>query len=62
LLSQAINQLPPTDALVVRLYDLESLPVDEVASLLECSRGAVFMRRARAHLRLRDLLGSPSHF
>jgi RNA polymerase sigma-70 factor (ECF subfamily) len=58
LLNEAIARLPAPDATVVRLYDLEGRPMDEVAAALGCSHGAVFMRRARAHARLRKLLGA----
>jgi RNA polymerase sigma factor (sigma-70 family) len=60
LLLQAIDQLADLDALVVRLYDLDGQPIDEVARRLNCSRGAVFMRRARALAKLRELLGESS--
>jgi RNA polymerase sigma-70 factor, ECF subfamily len=62
LLNKAINQLSSPDQIVVRLYDLEGRSVTEVANALGCSSGAVFMRRARAHLRLKEILGSSSHF
>jgi RNA polymerase sigma-70 factor (ECF subfamily) len=60
LLNRALERLPSPDAAVVRLYDLEDRPIDEVAEVLGCSRGAAFMRRARAHARLRQLLGRSS--
>ena len=47
---------------VVRLYDLECRPVEQVAQLLECSPGAVYMRRARARDMLREILGEFSNF
>ena len=62
LLEQAIAKLSPPDQTVVRRYDLEGWPVDRVAEELGCSPGAVFMRRARAHQRLREALGSSSNF
>jgi RNA polymerase sigma factor (sigma-70 family) len=61
-LQDAIEKLPPEYAKVVRLYDLEGLPVDRVAVELKRSVGAVYMLRARAHERLSELMGSPSQF
>jgi DNA-directed RNA polymerase specialized sigma24 family protein len=61
-LQKAIEALPPTYAQVVRLYDLECKSAPEVAEAIQRSVGAVFMLRARAHERLRELMGSPSRF
>jgi RNA polymerase sigma factor (sigma-70 family) len=61
-LQDAIEKLPPEYAKVVRLYDLEGLPVERVAAELTRSVGAVYMLRARAHERLSELMGSPSQF
>jgi RNA polymerase sigma-70 factor, ECF subfamily len=58
LLNQSVETLPATYQQVVRLYDLECRPMDEVAAVCECSPGAVFMRRARAHALLRERLDS----
>ncbi len=58
----AIDALPERYAKVIRLYDLEGRPIEEVASELERSTGAVHMLRARAQDRLREVLGSPSIF
>jgi len=60
LLHAALDRLPDDYAQAVRLYDLEGKPIDEVASALGRSAGAVHMLRLRAHDRLRDLLGSAS--
>ncbi|MEZ6092152.1 MAG: RNA polymerase sigma factor [Pirellulaceae bacterium] len=62
MLKAAISKLPEADAAVVRQYDLEGRPIAEVADSLGCSQGAVFMRRSRAHQRLREILGSSSHY
>jgi RNA polymerase sigma-70 factor (ECF subfamily) len=59
-LAQAMDRLPPAYRTVIRLYDLENRPVEEVAALLDRSVGAVYMLRARAHERLADLMGSAS--
>ena len=61
LLSQAVQCLPADYATVVRLYDLEGRPVDEVAGTMGRSAGAVYMLRMRAHDRLRELLGGGSN-
>ena len=62
LLLQAVARLPETYQSVVRLYDLEGQTPQEVARALGRSVGAVHMLRARAHDRLRELLGSGSRF
>lgn len=56
-LRDAIAALPPTYAEVIRLYDLEGLPIGEVAARLGRSTGAIHMLRARAHDQLRRRLG-----
>jgi RNA polymerase sigma-70 factor (ECF subfamily) len=56
-LTGAISQLPEDYAEVIRLYELQGLPVAEVATILGRSEGAVFMLRARALDRLREVLG-----
>ncbi len=59
---EAIGKLPPDYRRVIRLYDLELRPVEEVAKELGRSSGAVFMLRARAHDRMRELMGAASKF
>ena len=61
-LRRALRCLPPDYAQVVELYDLSGNHVDRVAKVLQRSPGAVFMLRARAHERLREILGSASQF
>lgn len=61
-LQKALSRLPPDYAQVVRLFDLEGRPVAEVATTMKRSQGAVHMLRARAHDRLRELLGPASAF
>ncbi|MCI0630771.1 MAG: sigma-70 family RNA polymerase sigma factor [Phycisphaerales bacterium] len=61
-LQDAIQRLPITYRTVVRMYDLDGIPVDEVAARLKRSPGAIFMLRARAHRMLARLMGSPSMF
>lgn len=58
-LEQAISRLPRDYQIVVRLYDLEGHPAEDVASTMKRSAGAVFMLRARAHRALARLLGAP---
>jgi len=61
-LAQAIGQLPEDYRVVVQMYDLEGKPVEEVATALNRSTGAVYMIRARAHRRLGALLGNASKY
>ena len=62
LLQEALGQLPRNYRRVIQLYDIEGKSIGEVAATLGRSEGAVFMLRARAHGRLREILGSPSEF
>lgn len=61
-LIEAMAGLPSDYAETVRLYDMEGRPVEEVASRLGRSAGAVYMLRMRAHDRLRHMLGRASEF
>jgi len=61
-LTAALAQLPDAYRQVVRLYDLECRPVEQVARRLGCSPGAVYMRRARARDLLREILRDFSNF
>jgi RNA polymerase sigma-70 factor (ECF subfamily) len=62
MLDAAIKKLPPDYAKVLRAYDLDGRPAAEVAKLLGKSEGAMYMLRARAHERLRSVLGTTSKF
>ena len=62
LIDAALDRLPPDYGRVVRLYDLEERAIGDVAGLMGRSPGAVHMLRARAHDRLRELLGSEARF
>jgi RNA polymerase sigma-70 factor (ECF subfamily) len=62
LIKKAIGELPDAYARVVELYDVQELSANEVASAMQCTTGAVFMRRARAHRSLRQILGRVSKF
>jgi RNA polymerase sigma factor (sigma-70 family) len=61
-LASVLGRLPPDYATVIRLYDLQGRSAGEVAAELNRSEGAIYMLRARAHDRLRDLLPSESKF
>ena len=61
-LESAIRRLPDSYREVVQLYDLQGRSPQEVASAIGRSVGATHMLRARAHDRLRDLMGSESKF
>lgn len=55
-MDKALRQLPSDYEKVVRLYDLESRGIEEVARVLERSPGAVYLLRNRALGRLAELL------
>jgi RNA polymerase sigma-70 factor (ECF subfamily) len=55
-LRDALAKLPEAYRLAVELYDLQTLPIDEVAAKLKRSPGAVHLLRVRAHARLREIL------
>lgn len=57
ILLAAIERLPPKYRDVVQQCDLDGKNIAEVAASIGRSAGAVHMLRARAHARLRDLLG-----
>lgn len=61
-MESAVAQLPPLYAQVVRLHDLEGQSVPDVAAAMGRTCGAVYMLRARALDRLRELLGPESRF
>ncbi len=61
-LEQAIEELPDDYRRVVRMYDLEAKTIQQVTEALSRSAGAVYMLRARAHDRLREILGNASKF
>lgn len=62
MMSAVLERLPTDYRAVIRMYDLEGRGVDEVATELGRSSGAVHMLRARAHDRLRELLGAETNF
>lgn len=62
MLEVALRALPPDYEKVVREFDLEGKPMAEVAAGLKKTEGAAYMLRARAHDRLKEILGSDSRF
>ena len=62
ILDQTLGKLPADYAKIVRLYDLECKPIEEVARELGRSAGACYMLRARAHDALREAMGTASQF
>ena len=62
MLADKLARLPELYQQVIRLYDLEGLPPQEVADALGRSVGAVHMLRVRAHGRLREILGPRSKY
>ncbi len=61
-LEKAIRVLSPTYRQVVQMYDIEGRTIQEVATALNRSPGAVYMLRSRAHDRLRETLGRTSKY
>ena len=57
-LEVALKALPEDYAQAVRAYDLEGRSIAETSELMGRRPGAVHMLRARAHGRLRELLGA----
>jgi len=62
ILEQTVNKLPESYRTVIRMYDLEGKPIEQITKALKRSAGAVYMLRARAHDRLRNLLGNASQY
>ena len=52
----ALDRLPPDYACVLRMFELDGCAVDAIAESMGRSVGAVYMLRARAIDRLRDVL------
>jgi RNA polymerase sigma factor (sigma-70 family) len=61
-LSKAVEELPTAYRIVVERCDLHGESPAAVAKALNRSRGAVYMLRARAHDRLREMLGATGGF
>lgn len=61
-LLRALGSLPPAYQQVVRMYDLGGKALQEVATAIGRSPGAVLMLRARAHKQLSVQMGTASHY
>lgn len=61
-LTTCLDQLPTDYKAVVTLFDLQDMAAPAVAEEMGRSVGAVHMLRARAHDRLREILGSGTRF
>jgi RNA polymerase sigma-70 factor (ECF subfamily) len=61
-LDTVLERMPPDYGQVIRLYDLMQKSATEVAAEMGRSEGAIYMLRARAHDRLRELLPTESKF
>lgn len=59
-LLDATSKLPEEYRRVIMFYDLEDLSIDQVAAQMSRTAGAVYMLRARALERLREMLGTGS--
>lgn len=55
-ISSAMNSLPPRQRSAVFLYEVEQLPIRDIAAALECSEGAVKFNLHEGRKKLRDLL------
>jgi RNA polymerase sigma-70 factor, ECF subfamily len=62
LLLDAIEALPADYKTVVRMCDIEGRAASEAGAAMSRSTGAIYMLRARAHDRLRELLGPASRY
>ncbi len=62
ILDQVMCELPEDYEQVIRIMDLEGRPAAEAAAEIGRTTGAIHMLRARAHERLKSLLGTPSRF
>jgi len=61
-LDQAISKLPDHYCRVVRMYDLEERPLEEVAAVMGRSRGATAIIRHRAIRMLEEIMGTASRY
>jgi RNA polymerase sigma factor (sigma-70 family) len=62
IVSAMLTRLPPDYGTVIRLYDIEGHNIAEVSAAMKRSTAAVHMLRARAHDRLREMLGAETDF
>ncbi len=54
--NDAIRQLPPRQRTAVLLFDVENCSIKEIATLMECSEGAVKFNIHQGRRKLRELL------
>lgn len=52
----ALQELPPKQRIAVELFDIQNYSIKEIASLQECSEGAVKFNIFQGRRKLRDLL------
>lgn len=57
-LDSALAKMPEDYRTVISLYDLGGCSAEDVSEACGCSKGAMYMRRNRAHEMLRKLIGS----
>jgi RNA polymerase sigma-70 factor (ECF subfamily) len=62
ILGAALAQLPDDYRMLIELYELQGRSAAEVGAVMNRSAAAVYMLRARAYQRLRELLGPASRF
>jgi RNA polymerase sigma factor for flagellar operon FliA len=55
-LGQAVQGLPPQERTVVRSHYLQDMPFDEIAGMLQLSKGRISQIHKQALMRLRSLL------
>lgn len=61
-LEDALGRLPDVHQRVVRMYDLDGCPIEDVANAIGRTVGATYMLRARALKMLSSLIGGKSKF
>jgi RNA polymerase sigma-70 factor, ECF subfamily len=61
-IDRAISLLPPDYRDVVQGFDIDGIDTHEIAARMQRSPGAVYMIKARAHIRLAEILGDSTQF
>ncbi len=51
-----LSQLPPAQAVIIRLRHVEELEIDEIAALVDSSPGAIRTSLSRARARIKEIL------
>jgi RNA polymerase sigma factor FliA len=57
-LAQAVEGLPPQERTVIRSHYLQEMPFDEIAGMLQLTKGRISQVHKQALLRLRSLVGA----